>query len=123
MELGFRDRFATKLPHAVVNLKASPAFRVPRKIGSSTTPSNDDALKKVAATFDAAMSRAVSGFKEAAHPGNFKVLAVTDNTKDKKIADVKATGDQEAIKTLVLPEYFLPNGTGRALLTMGALCF
>lgn len=59
------------------------------KIGSSSTPGNDDALKKVAATFDAAMSRALRGFKDAAHPGNFKVLAVTDNPA---LASSKADG-------------------------------
>lgn len=91
------------------------------KIGSSTTPSNDDALKKVAATFEAAMSRAVSGFKEVAHPGNFKVLAVTDNTKDKKIADVKATGDQEAIKRLDDPNLADISNTGVPLANIASI--
>ncbi|NWC37535.1 hypothetical protein HX876_34920, partial [Pseudomonas gingeri] len=91
------------------------------KIGSSATPGNDDALKKVAATFDVAMSRALSGFKEAAHPGNFKVLAVTDNTKDKKIADVKATGDQEAIKRLNDPNLADISNTGVPLANIASI--
>ena len=91
------------------------------KIGSNSTPGNDDALKKVAATFDAAMSRALSGFKEAAHPGNFKVLAVTDNTKDQKIADVKATGDQEAVKRLNDPNLADISNTGVPLANIASI--
>lgn len=71
------------------------------KIGTSAVPGSDGPAKKAVVTFDAAMSRALSGFKQAAQVGNFKMLAgVADNTKDQKIADVKASGDQEAIKRL-----------------------
>ncbi|KAB0564619.1 hypothetical protein F7P74_09985, partial [Helicobacter pullorum NCTC 12824] len=93
------------------------------KIGTVTNPGNDDALKKVAATFEAAMARAVAGFKDTAKPGNFKVLAsgVTDNTKDQKIADVMATGDQEAIKRLDDPNLADISNTGVPLADIASI--
>ena len=93
------------------------------KIGTVTTPGNDDALKKVAATFETAMARAVAGFKDTAKPGNFKVLAsgVTDNTKDQKIAAVMATGDQEAIKRLNDPNLADISNTGVPLADIASI--
>lgn len=94
------------------------------KIGSGPTPDNDDALKKVAATFDMAVNRALSGQKEPANTRDFKVLAstgVTDNTRDQKIAAVKASGDPVAIDHLNDPNLADISNTGVPLADIASI--
>lgn len=103
------------------------------KIGTVSPSGSEDALKKVAATFDVAMARAVSSFKETANPSHFKVLAnsdkpfftgptgVTDNTLDQKIAAVKASGDQVAISHLNDPNLADISNTGVPLADIASI--
>jgi hypothetical protein len=101
------------------------------KISSDPASGKEDAAKKVTATFEAAMAKALVSFRDVAKPGNFKVLAsndkpffsagTTDNTKEQKIADVKATGDQEAIKRLDDPNLADISNTGVPLADIASI--
>jgi len=82
------------------------------------------ATHKVAAAFEAAMSKAISTYKDAPPTVHFKTLTTVntpyfaegagqpDKDKDTKIAEVKASGDQEAIKRLDSPDLADIGNTG-----------